>query len=173
MKPLVVLAAGTLALAAATADAAAKAPAWTWDQAAAIAYQRWAPLSVRPPLCPKGVRRVWGGLPDEWGGLAQINGGSCVIRLNLALRKATWRYACAMLAHEYGHLWGHGHEPSGIMTPAITVIPRVCIRLGPRGQVDSGLPIERAHHGCTKTQSLRSVNVVEPLGPTTYCSLIV
>lgn len=127
----------------ATANARA---GWSWGYARVAAASYWSPEGRRPSQCPEGVRFQFADLSQPGDGrVAQarytIPASSCTIEVDAEFgRRAYWREACGVLAHEYGHLWGldHSTDPNSLMYPTITVVPRVCVTRGPRYQTDIG-----------------------------------
>lgn len=67
--------------------------------------------SIYPPIC--GQAQVTIGTPPDAGadGEAYMD-GSCRIIIRPGMDDARF---CQVLVHEYGHLAGHQHEPTGIM----------------------------------------------------------
>lgn len=93
-------------------------PAWV-PMAKNVAADFWGV----PPCGDPTIALDWsnGGQNGAWAFPA-----ACLIGIDVAL-PWTWRYVCAVMVHEYGHLWGHTHSEGGVMDSAALhpeLIPR-------------------------------------------------
>lgn len=134
-----------MSLAAANAHAG-----WSWGYARTVAYSYWAPDGRRPPGCPEGIKFSFQDLSSYGDGRAadakRVTDGwpACEAEVDVKFAlHAYWREACAVLAHEYGHMWGLGHSDdiNSVMYPFVAAVPRICVTRGPRYQADTGLRI--------------------------------
>lgn len=133
-----------VAMSLATANAHAR---WSWGYARAVAYSYWTPDGRRPPGCPDGIKFSFQDLSSYGDGRAadakRVTDGwpDCEVEVDVKFaRNAYWREACAVLTHEYGHMWGLGHSDdiNSVMHPTQATVPSACVTRGPRRQTDLG-----------------------------------
>jgi hypothetical protein len=88
----------------------------------AVALAFWGPA---PPPCTIEPVRVVDFPGDAWG-TAWTGGPVCTVEV--ASRRWKWWELCAVVVHEYGHAYGHGHseDPDDVMSPLLTGPVRAC-----------------------------------------------
>ncbi len=89
-----------------------------------------------PNACPVvQIQRRDATAMENPGALAEAAPGVCLVVFNLRFVKLIgWHEFCSAMAHEYGHIAGHGHHPdeANVMyAMPLTTFP-ACTRIGPK-----------------------------------------
>jgi hypothetical protein len=109
-------------------DEPAPAP---WQALLPVAADAW---GGQQPDCPAGVAMTIMDDPGPSAARADVGGCHMWINRTQLTANASWEDRCKLVTHEWGHLLGHDHEPTGIMqgTPAAydTPVPACSARYG-------------------------------------------